>query len=59
MKAVVQLVVVKSGKTTYVTLGSVSLDELGKGSIKTKRVIAKGQKVRVTVGGKVLKTVTK
>ena len=59
MKAVVQLVVVKSGKTTYVTLGTVYLDELGKGSTKTKTVIAKGQKVRVTVAGKVIKTVTK
>ena len=59
MNAVVQLVVVKSGKTSYVTLGSVNLDDLGKGSINTKRVIAKGQKVRVTVAGKVLKTVTK
>jgi hypothetical protein len=30
-----------------------------KGSIKTKTVIAKGQKVRVTVAGKVIKTVMK
>ena len=59
MNAVIQLVVVKSGKTSYVTLGTVSLDEVGQGSIKTKTVIAKGQKVRATVGGKVLKIVTK
>jgi hypothetical protein len=58
-KATVQLIVVKSGKTTYVTLGTDYLDDLGKGSIKTKTVIAKGQKVRVTVAGKVIKTVTK
>ena len=59
MTAVVQLAVVNSGKTSYVTLGSVNLDDLGEGSISTKRVIVKGQKVRVTVAGKVIKTVTK
>jgi HK97 family phage major capsid protein len=59
MKAVVQLIVVKSGKTTYVTLGTIYLDELGKGYTQTKTVIAKGQKVRVTVAGKVIKTVMK
>ena len=59
MKAVIQLIVVKSGKTTYVTLGTGTLTSLGKLTAKTKTVIAKGKKVRVTVAGKVIKTVTK
>jgi hypothetical protein len=59
MQAIVQLIVVKAGKTSYVTLGTVYLGDLGKGSVVTKTVIAKGQKIRVTVAGKVLGTVIK
>jgi hypothetical protein len=52
-------VLVKGKKVTkYEVIGEVTLDSVGKGVIKTKKVIKAGNTIRVSFGGITIKTVT-
>ena len=59
-EAVVELAVVKNGKTTYVKLGTIDMDDEGIGMLRipftAPVLIEAGQKVRVKIGNRVIVT---
>ena len=54
-----QVLVRKAGSKTFTVLGTVTLGEAGEGKVSSKTAVAKGSVLRVVIGGKIVKTITR